>query len=370
MRFAAPLSCGLTAGLFISLSLDPATSSTPSAEPLAMQDRTFAGRFAGVRQPAPERALGPPGPFATDDGPSHPFFDEAPVLADGRAPGIMFTALEPAKGASLDDLGARLWGGPGALPAVPRLLTGPAPAAGPARAAAPPTDVPLLRLERPLPELLPPNARVCAVCAATRMSAAHEPHPMSRLPGGKQVSSHAGDPLAALEPEEESIAAAKPAPEFLMPFANGRVTSLFNQGRRHPAIDLGGALGSPVMATTAGQKVTFAGWRGGYGKAVITIDPQGRTHLYGHLKSIALRPGQLLAQGELLGHLGSTGRSTGPHVHYEVRDHAGRHIDPVTLLFPGRRVSNGYAWRGVDPDPAVRPALVAIRTGSELLPPR
>ena len=80
---------------------------------------------------------------------------------------------------------------------------------------------------------------------------------------------------------------------------------------------------------------------------MITRDELGRTHLYGHLKSITSRVGQVLEQGDKLGHLGSTGFSTGPHVHYEVRDAKERHIDPVTLLFPGRRVARGYAWLDV-----------------------
>lgn len=149
------------------------------------------------------------------------------------------------------------------------------------------------------------------------------------------------DPLGAIEPPKPVLA----APAFIMPFENGRVTSLFNQGRRHPAIDLAGRHGSPVFATSNGQTVTFAGSRGGYGNAVITRDREGREHLYGHLSAIHVRPGKVLAQGERLGLLGSTGYSTGPHVHYEVKDRRGAHINPVTLLFP-RGVRNGYAWAG------------------------
>ena len=183
------------------------------------------------------------------------------------------------------------------------------------------------------------------------------------------------DPLGSPDGEEEAPASEPPI-EFIMPFANGRVTSLFNQGRRHPAIDLAGALGSPVLATTERQTVVFAAGRGGYGNAVITRDEFGRTHLYGHLKSITSRVGQVLKQGDKLGHLGSTGFSTGPHVHYEVTDSKGRHIDPVTLLFPDRRVARGYAWLDVRqeqrranvvadaqltpaPDRAARPARAA-----------
>ena len=74
----------------------------------------------------------------------------------------------------------------------------------------------------------------------------------------------------------------------------------------------------------------------------------------------------MLNQGDKLGHLGSTGYSTGPHVHYEVRNSKGQHINPVTLLFPGRGVGRGYAWRDVGQFAA--PAQVASRaaTGDRL----
>ena len=128
---------------------------------------------------------------------------------------------------------------------------------------------------------------------------------------------------------------------FIPPFANGRISSGFNQGRAHPAIDLAGPLGTPVVATSASQRVAFAGRRGGYGNAVITRDAQVRTHLYGHLQTIATRVGQVLKQGQKLGTLGSTGFSTGPHVHYEVKNTAGRHVDPRPLLFPRRTMHTG-----------------------------
>jgi murein DD-endopeptidase MepM/ murein hydrolase activator NlpD len=152
------------------------------------------------------------------------------------------------------------------------------------------------------------------------------------------------DPLAAIPDLQGSREPAPLVQEFIMPFENGRVTSLFNQGRVHPAIDLAGPLGTPVHATSGWQRVTFAGWRGGYGNAVMAQDAQGRVHLYGHLSKITTRVGTLLQQGQKLGLLGSTGHSTGPHVHYEVRTQGGGHIDPVALLFPGRTVTRGFAW--------------------------
>lgn len=185
--------------------------------------------------------------------------------------------------------------------------------------------------------------------------------PLSR-PNQRPMSTFPADPLAALPPvldPAEPQAATSEAPEFILPFERGRVTSLFNQGRRHPAIDLAGKLGSPVVATTKRQRVVFTGWRGGYGRTVMTRDPQGRTHLYAHLQRITTKVGTVLDQGHKLGLLGSTGHSTGPHVHYEVRTPAGRHINPVTVLFPGRKVWKGLAWSGGRLPPLAQRSVVA-----------
>ena len=195
-----------------------------------------------------------------------------------------------------------------------------------------------------------PFARVAAVDEAARPEGA-APSPKLR-------------PFFAL-PEEEPLVVPEPQlavrpREFVMPFEQGRVTSMFNQGRRHPAIDLAGPLGTPVYATTRKQRVTFAGRRGGYGNLVVTRDPHGRQHYYGHLHRIIAGIGSLLEQGDVLGLLGSTGRSTGPHVHYEVRTRAGRHLDPSRLLFPDRRVSRGYAWNTPRPAASTR---FAARSG-------
>ena len=193
--------------------------------------------------------------------------------------------------------------------------------------------------------------------------------PVSRMPSPKWVSVAPAEPFDA-EPVAPPAGRKRDTPnvvaqDFIMPFERGRVTSMFHQGRYHPAIDLAGPLGTPVHATTRRQKVTFAGWRGGYGNAVITRDDQGRMHLYGHLQRILARVGSMLDQGQKLGALGSTGHSTGPHVHYEVRTRAGAHVNPVGLLFPGRRIGRGYAWNG-----ARSVTRVAARTDSAQPRPR
>ena len=217
-----------------------------------------------------------------------------------------------------------------------------------------------------LPELstvapLNPDMRRHALGAKRTLSEA-DPLAMSRLPSPKWMSLPSTEPFEVERawPDADTEQRERPGglagAEFIMPFERGRVTSLFNQGRRHPAIDLAGALGSPVHATTRRQRVTFTGWRGGYGNAVMARDDLGRVHLYGHLQRIFVRVGTMLDQGQKLGALGSTGHSTGPHVHYEVRTKAGGHINPVTLLFPSRRVGRGFAWNG---SRSVTPRVVA-----------
>ena len=85
----------------------------------------------------------------------------------------------------------------------------------------------------------------------------------------------------------------------------------------HPGIDFAGPWGSAVHATAPG-KVVFAGYRGGYGNMVEIDHGYGIRTRYGHLSSISVRVGSVIQKGGTLGRVGSTGRSTGPHVHYEV----------------------------------------------------
>ena len=88
--------------------------------------------------------------------------------------------------------------------------------------------------------------------------------------------------------------------------------------RAHRGLDFAAPYGSPVVTTSAGI-VARAGWMGGYGNCVIVDHGGGVETRYGHLSAITVAPGQQVSQGALLGYVGSTGRSTGPHLHYEVR---------------------------------------------------
>ena len=85
----------------------------------------------------------------------------------------------------------------------------------------------------------------------------------------------------------------------------------------HNGVDLRAPGGTPVRATAEG-KVIFAGWKAGYGKTVVLRHAYGYRTLYGHMSKIKVKKGQWVKSGDILGYVGSTGKSTGPHVHYEV----------------------------------------------------
>jgi murein DD-endopeptidase MepM/ murein hydrolase activator NlpD len=101
----------------------------------------------------------------------------------------------------------------------------------------------------------------------------------------------------------------------------------------HPGVDLVQAYGSTVKATAAG-KVVHAGPMGGYGNMVEIDHGAGLTTRYGHMSEILVEEGQQVEAGAALGRLGSTGRSTGPHLHYEVRVD-GEPVDPARFLRAG-----------------------------------
>ena len=100
--------------------------------------------------------------------------------------------------------------------------------------------------------------------------------------------------------------------------------------RRHQGIDLPGRFGSGVHATGAGV-VSFAGWASGYGNLVQIDHPAGLRTRYGHLAQILVRPGSKVLQGDIVGRMGSTGRSTATHLHYEVRVR-GTPVNPLTVM--------------------------------------
>jgi murein DD-endopeptidase MepM/ murein hydrolase activator NlpD len=105
----------------------------------------------------------------------------------------------------------------------------------------------------------------------------------------------------------------------------------------HPGIDFRSPVGKKVPATAAGI-VTHAGWDGGYGKMVEIDHGNGYRTRYGHLSEVDVNVGEKVRRGQVIGKSGSTGRSTGPHLHYEIR-YNGHPINPVRFLQAGRKIS-------------------------------
>jgi murein DD-endopeptidase MepM/ murein hydrolase activator NlpD len=97
-----------------------------------------------------------------------------------------------------------------------------------------------------------------------------------------------------------------------------RIDPFNGEGAFHAGIDIGAIFGQPVIAPADGV-VEFADFMGGYGRAVILDHGHGTTTRYGHLKSFACFPGQHVHRWDTIGFVGDSGRSTGPHLHYEVR---------------------------------------------------
>lgn len=106
----------------------------------------------------------------------------------------------------------------------------------------------------------------------------------------------------------------------------------------HSGQDIEAAWGAPVVSGAAG-KVSFVGWQNGYGQLVIVDHGGGLSTRYGHLSHIDVALDQTVSRGQLLGKVGSTGRSTGPHLHYEVRinDEA---VNPLPYLLLSSRTSS------------------------------
>ncbi len=136
---------------------------------------------------------------------------------------------------------------------------------------------------------------------------------------------------------EEALRAARNSGKMLMP-SQGPITSGFGSrfhpvlgySRFHDGTDFGAEHGSPIQAAETGI-VIFADWYGGYGNAVIIDHGGGLTTLYGHASQLDVAEGQMVKKGDVIAAVGTTGLSTGPHLHFEVR-RDGEPVDPMGFL--------------------------------------
>jgi murein DD-endopeptidase MepM/ murein hydrolase activator NlpD len=113
----------------------------------------------------------------------------------------------------------------------------------------------------------------------------------------------------------------------------GVLTSRFGRrwGKMHKGIDIAGPVGTPINSAAAGT-VVFAGWQGGYGNLVEIKHADGTTTRYGHNSRLMVSVGQTVAQGQQVSEMGSTGHSTGSHLHFEIRPNGGDAVNPIAHL--------------------------------------
>jgi hypothetical protein len=151
---------------------------------------------------------------------------------------------------------------------------------------------------------------------------------------------------------------------------SGRVTSRFGERfhpilgyeRFHAGVDLGAAAGTPIVAAADGRVVS-AGWHGGYGRAVSIAHSGGLETKYGHMSRIAAYPGELVHRGDVIGYVGSSGLSTGPHLHFEVTKN-GRAVNPMSVKMGGGPAQmEGAKLRAIQDE--LRAVLLAPGAASE-----
>ena len=142
---------------------------------------------------------------------------------------------------------------------------------------------------------------------------------MSDLPSG------AARGLTGARPSAMPVAARGLTSGFGM-----RQHPIYGTLRAHSGVDLAASFGSPIVATSDGV-VSAAGWAGGYGLLVALEHGGGMQTRYGHMSRLNVASGQAVRQGDVIGYVGSTGVSTGPHLHYEVRVN-GQAVNPAGYL--------------------------------------
>ena len=136
-----------------------------------------------------------------------------------------------------------------------------------------------------------------------------------------------------------------------MPIPYARITSGFSKARKHPVlgrtrahqgVDYGAGTGTPIHAA-GDARVSFVGWKGGYGRTVVLDHGKGYTTLYAHMSRFGkYKPGQSIKQGTVIGYVGSSGLATCPHLHYEFRI-GGVHRNPLTVTMPPPEPLKGAA---------------------------
>lgn len=146
------------------------------------------------------------------------------------------------------------------------------------------------------------------------------------------------DMLDQAKQDARRLPLANPAPGHTVTSPFGvRTDPLLGSAALHSGMDFRAAVGMDAKVTAPGV-VVKAGWNGGYGRMVEVDHGQGFATRYAHLSEILVSVGEKLVAGDIVGRTGSSGRSTGPHLHYEVR-HNGEAVDPLTFLTVGKKIA-------------------------------
>lgn len=160
--------------------------------------------------------------------------------------------------------------------------------------------------------------------------------------------------------------------EFVYP-QSGPLTSTYYSSRSygiHGALDIAGPNVTPITAARAGR-VSFTGWNGGYGNLVIVNHESGYQTYYAHMSRITVSNGANVGRGQQLGLEGSTGNSTGPHVHFEIRRNGAKQFIPGSsgqYVVRGNAIPQTYSGlSGGGPSPSPTPSLTAQQVNTDTL---
>ena len=155
------------------------------------------------------------------------------------------------------------------------------------------------------------------------------------------------DAANADQPTAVSNAPGLPVAGHITSYFGYRYHPILHFSRFHAGLDIGASWGSPIVAAADGQ-VVAAGWAGGYGRQVRLAHGGGIVSSYSHMSEIAAQPGSFVHAGQVIGYVGSSGLSTGPHLHYEVL-RSGVPVNPLSVRFSAVRI----------PDPGLSNAVKA-----------